>query len=118
MPWTVGAHRRLFHGRARTGHGGSAFPPVVTPKAAAFSSHRGSAIGSRHDLRGIGKGFCAPEPDLQARPVRHRKRGLIEGRLTIVFAALAVSRWIKARTGQSPRGALSLLPLSGDCRAD
>jgi hypothetical protein len=47
--------------------------PVVTPKAAAFSSHRGFAIGSHHDLRDIGKGFRASKPDLQARPVCHRK---------------------------------------------
>ena len=34
--------------------------------------------------------------DLQARPVYHRKRDSIEAHLTIVFAALAVSRWIEA----------------------
>ena len=39
--------------------------------------------------------------DLQARPVYHRKRDSIEAHLTIVFAALAVSRWIEARTGWS-----------------
>ena len=41
--------------------------------------------------------------DLQARPVYHRKRDSIEAHLTIVFAALAVSRWIEARTGWSIR---------------
>src|ERR1700722_9257145 len=44
-PATVGAHRRLFtdgHGRAAVG---SSFPPVVTPKPAAFGSQRGFAIG-------------------------------------------------------------------------
>jgi hypothetical protein len=64
-PGTVGAHRRLFHGRPRTGRGGSAIP-VVTPKPAAFSSYRGSVIGSRHDLRNTGKSFRASKPDLQA----------------------------------------------------
>jgi len=34
--------------------------------------------------------------DLEARPVYHRKRDSIEARLTIVFAALAVSRCIEA----------------------
>jgi hypothetical protein len=37
----------------------------------------------------------------QARPIYHRKRDSIEAHLTIVFAALAVSRWIEARTGWS-----------------
>jgi hypothetical protein len=41
--------------------------------------------------------------DLQARPVYHRKRDAIEAHLTVVFAALAVSRWIEARTGWSIR---------------
>jgi hypothetical protein len=39
------------------------------------------------------------ESDLQARPIYHHKRESIEAHLTIVFAALAVSRWIEARTG-------------------
>ncbi|GAA2017985.1 hypothetical protein GCM10009799_52250 [Nocardiopsis rhodophaea] len=37
--------------------------------------------------------------DLKARPVYHRKRDSIEAHLTIVFAALAVGRWIEERTG-------------------
>src|ERR1022692_2457099 len=37
--------------------------------------------------------------DLQARPIYHRKRDSIEAHLTIVFAALAVSRWIEATAG-------------------
>jgi hypothetical protein len=41
--------------------------------------------------------------DLQARPVFHRKRDSIEAHLTIVFAALAVSRWTEAQTGWSVR---------------
>jgi hypothetical protein len=38
---------------------------------------------------------------LQARPVYHRKRDTIEAHLTIVFAALAVSRRIERPTGWS-----------------
>jgi hypothetical protein len=41
--------------------------------------------------------------DLQARPVYHRKRDSIKAHLTVVFAALAVSRWIEAQTGSSIR---------------
>jgi hypothetical protein len=36
--------------------------------------------------------------DLQARPIYHRKRDSNEAHLTIVFATLAVSRWIVHRT--------------------
>jgi hypothetical protein len=41
--------------------------------------------------------------DLQARPACHHLRDSIEAHLTVVFAALAVSRWIEARTGWSIR---------------
>ena len=41
--------------------------------------------------------------DLRARPVYHRKRDSIEAHLTIVLAALAVSRFIETRTGWSIR---------------
>jgi hypothetical protein len=49
------------------------------------------------------KSFRMSKSDLQARPVYHRKRDSIEAHLTIVFAALAVSRWIEAQTGWSIR---------------
>ena len=45
------------------------------------------------------KSFRMSKHDLRARPVYHRKRDSIEAHLTIVFAALAVSRWIETRTG-------------------
>ena len=41
--------------------------------------------------------------DLQARPIYQHRRDPIEAHLTIVFAALAVSRWIEAQTGWSIR---------------
>jgi hypothetical protein len=41
--------------------------------------------------------------DLQARPIYHHIRESIEAHLTIVFAALAVSRWIEHQTGWSIR---------------
>ena len=41
--------------------------------------------------------------DLQARPIYHHLRDSIEAHLTIVFAALAVSRWIEHQTGWSIR---------------
>jgi len=49
------------------------------------------------------KTFRMSKSDLQARPIYHHKRESIEAHLTIVFAALAVSRWIEAQTGWSVR---------------
>ena len=60
-------------------------------------------IGSYHRLFEIEKSFRMPKSDLQARPIYHREGDSIEAHLTIVFAALAVSRWIEARTGWSIR---------------
>ncbi len=60
-------------------------------------------IGSYHQLFQIEKSFRMAKSDLQARPVYHRTRDSIEAHLTIVLAALAVSRWIEAATGWSIR---------------
>src|SRR6266567_7673578 len=58
-------------------------------------------IGAYHRLFEIERSFRMSKHDLQARPIYHRKRDSIEAHLTIVFAALAVSRWIEDRTGWS-----------------
>jgi Transposase DDE domain len=71
--------------------------PDGTPVTAEF------VIGSYHQLFQIEKSFRMAKSDLQARPIYHRKRDPIEAHLTIVLAALAVSRWIEARTGWSIR---------------
>jgi hypothetical protein len=60
-------------------------------------------ISSYHELWNIEKSFRMSKSDLQARPIYHRKRDSIEAHLTIVFAALAVTRWIETRTGWSIR---------------
>jgi Transposase DDE domain len=60
-----------------------------------------SVIGSYHELWNIEKSFRMSKHDLRARPVYHRKRDSIEAHLTIVFAALAVTRFIETRTGWS-----------------
>jgi hypothetical protein len=39
--------------------------------------------------------------DLKARPIYHHKRESIDAHLTIVFAALAITRFIEDRTGWS-----------------
>jgi transposase len=60
-------------------------------------------IGSYRRLFEIEKSFRMSKHDLQARPIYHRKRDSIEAHVTIVFAALAVGRWIEAQTGWSIR---------------
>jgi hypothetical protein len=60
-------------------------------------------ISAYHQLFQIEKSFRMAKSDLQARPIYHRKRDSIEAHLTIVFAALAVSRWIEHQTGWSIR---------------
>jgi len=71
--------------------------PDGTPVTADF------VISSYHELWNIEKSFRMSKSDLQARPVYHHKRESIDAHLAIVFAALAVSRWIEARTGWSIR---------------
>jgi Transposase DDE domain len=71
--------------------------PDGTPVTAEF------VIGAYHQLFQIEKSFRMAKSDLQARPVYHRTRDSIEAHLTIVLAALAVSRWIEHQTGWSIR---------------
>ncbi len=58
-------------------------------------------VAAYHDLYQVERSFRMTKTDLSARPVFHRLRDSIEAHLTIVFAALAVSREAQARTGQS-----------------
>ncbi|MFG1949492.1 IS1634 family transposase [Nonomuraea sp. NPDC048826] len=69
--------------------------PDGTPVTAQF------VIDSYHRLFEIEKSFRMSKHDLKARPIYHHKRESIDAHLTIVFAALAVGRWIEARTGWS-----------------
>jgi Transposase DDE domain len=71
--------------------------PDGTPVTAEF------VIGAYHQLFQIEKSFRMAKSDLQARPIYHRTRDSIEAHLTIVFAALAVSRWIEHQTGWTIR---------------
>jgi hypothetical protein len=71
--------------------------PDGTPVTAGF------VISSYHQLFEIERSFRMTKSDLQARPIYHHKRDSIEAHLTIVFAALAVSRWIEHQTGWSIR---------------
>jgi len=64
--------------------------PDGTPVTADF------VISSYRRLFEIEKSFRMSKHDLQARPIYHRKRDSIEAHLSIVFAALAVGRWIES----------------------
>lgn len=69
-------------------------------------------IASYHDLWHVEQSFRMSTTDLQARPIFARTREAIEAHLTIVFAALAVSRTVQDRTGHSIRKVLrDLRPL-------
>jgi len=56
-----------------------------------------------HELYQVERSFRMTKSDLVARPIFHRIRDSIEAHLTIVFAALAVSREAQARTGLSTK---------------
>ena len=71
--------------------------PDGTPVTAGF------VIGAYHRLSEIEKSFRMSKHDLQARPIYHHLRDSIEAHLTIVFAALAVSRWIERQASWSIR---------------
>ena len=58
-------------------------------------------IGAYHQLWHIEKSFRMSKHDLRARPIYHHKRESIEAHLTIVFAALAVTRFVESATGWS-----------------
>ena len=60
-------------------------------------------IGAYHRLFQIEKSFRMSKHNLAARPIYHHKRASIQAHLTIVFAALAVSRLLEERTGYSIR---------------
>jgi hypothetical protein len=55
-------------------------------------------IAYYHQLFQVEASFRMAKSDLRARPVFHRKRDAIEAHLTIVFAALAISRFIENRS--------------------
>ena len=66
-------------------------------------------VGSYHDLWHVEQSFRMSKTDLRARPMFARTRDAIKARLTIVFAALAVSRTVQDRTGMSIRRFLRTL---------
>ena len=61
----------------------------------------GEVIGSYHDLWHVEQSFRMSKTDLRARPMFHHTRDAIEAHLTIVFAALAIARYLQDATGLS-----------------
>lgn len=61
----------------------------------------GEVIASYHDLWHVEASFRMSKSDLRARPIFHHTRDSIEAHLTIVFAALAVARYLQNATGMS-----------------
>ena len=60
-------------------------------------------VSSYHDLWHIEQSFRMSKSDLAARPMFARTRDAIEAHLTVVFAALAISRTVQNRTGWTIR---------------
>jgi transposase len=58
-------------------------------------------VAAYHDLWQVEKSFRMAKSDLRARPMFHHEHESIEAHLTIVFAALAVSRHLQQLTGVS-----------------
>jgi hypothetical protein len=60
-----------------------------------------AVVAAYHDLWQVEKSFRMAKSDLRARPMFHHERDSIEAHLTVVFAALAVSRHLQDTTGVS-----------------
>jgi hypothetical protein len=60
-----------------------------------------AVVAAYHDLWQVEKSFRMAKSDLRARPIFHHKRESIEAHLTVVFAALTVSRHLQDATGTS-----------------
>lgn len=66
-------------------------------------------ISAYHQLFQIEASFRMAKGDLKARPIFHRKHDAIEAHLTIVFTALAVSRYLEKLTGLSIKKLVKIL---------
>lgn len=58
-----------------------------------------AVIAAYHDLWQVEASFRMTKHDLKARPIFHHEREAIEAHLTVVFAALAISRELQQRSG-------------------
>ena len=63
----------------------------------------GEVLACYHELWQVEASFRMSKTDLRARPMFHHAREAIEAHLTVVFAALAVARYLQDATGLSIR---------------
>lgn len=63
----------------------------------------GEVLACYHELWQVEASFRMSKTDLRARPMFHHTREAIEAHLTVVFAALAVARYLQDATGLSIR---------------
>jgi hypothetical protein len=89
------AVNRELEAKARSLAGFKAYITNMTDPTPEF------VIGAYHQLWHVEKSFRMSKHDLRARPIYHHKRESIEAHLSIVFAALAITRFIEDRTGWS-----------------
>lgn len=68
-----------------------------------------AVMAAYQDLYQVERSFRMAKSDLKARPIFHRTRDSIEAHLTIVFAALAISREAQQRTGSSIKKIINTL---------
>ena len=66
-------------------------------------------VQAYQDLYQVERSFRMTKSDLAARPIFHRVRDSIEAHLSVVFAALAISREAQKRTGLSIKKILTTL---------
>ncbi len=85
-------------------------PPDVMPGSTVISAY--------HDLWKVEQSFRMTRSDLKARSVFHHQRDAIEVHLTVVFAALAITRHLTSTTGVSVKKFVrTLQPLRSVCIA-
>lgn len=66
-------------------------------------------IDAYHQLFNVEASFRMAKTDLKARPIYHRLKEKIEAHLTVVFAAIAISRHVQESTGISIKRFVKLL---------
>jgi transposase len=77
-----------------------------------------AVIAAYHDLWQVERSFRMAKTDLRARPIFHHQRDSIEAHLTIVFAALAISRHLQDATAVSIKRLVRTLRLLRTVRID
>ena len=73
-------------------------------------------VAAYHDLFRVEASFRMAKNDLKARPMFHHERDSIEAHLTIVFAALAVTRHVTEKSGYSIKKIVRTLRVVRDAR--